>query len=186
MSAVIHNGLSFPSGYTRLQSASSVHDRSVQWTLGAILYRTRFFPLRLVMKESTYHFSSPSLPSSSLPPPSLLSSHAASLREIQQVQMKTSPSSRSGSHSIFVVPFFLPSVVVVMVVVLLLWLRHNHPPSTTKSGSFISRKRSLSLVSLVSSQSKLTSRAPSNAKLPMSSIKSDESEYLGSNVKFFV
>ena len=185
---MIHNGLSFPPSYTQLQSASSVHDRSVQWTLGAILYRTRFFPLRLVMDKFTYNSYTLSLFLSLSRCPSLPPS-LPSCREIQQAQMKTFPSSHGESHSftsILVVPFFLPSVVVVMVVALLVWLRHNHPPNTTKSGSFISRKRSLSLMSLVSAQSKLTSRAPSNAKLPMSSIKSDESEYLGSNVKFFV
>ena len=48
MSAVLHDGLAFPVSYDKLRSASTVNKRSVQWTLGAILYRTRFFPLRFV------------------------------------------------------------------------------------------------------------------------------------------
>ena len=108
-------------------------------------------------------------------------------REIQ-AQYNTASVKNETPHlsSIFFDPFFLPAVVVVLVVALLLLLR-KHPSQcivTTRSGSFISRKRSHSLVSLAGSQSTLTSRA-SYAKLPLSSLKSDNS-YPGSTVKFFV
>ncbi|KAF5907346.1 ectonucleoside triphosphate diphosphohydrolase 4 isoform X1, partial [Clarias magur] len=42
---VFHSGFSFPQGYENLRTALLVYDKEVQWTLGAILYRTRFLPL---------------------------------------------------------------------------------------------------------------------------------------------
>jgi hypothetical protein len=42
----LHDGLKFPVNYQRLRSASLVNNNDVQWTLGAILYKTRFLPLR--------------------------------------------------------------------------------------------------------------------------------------------
>lgn len=46
MYEVLHSGFSFPTNYTNLKTALLVYDKEVQWTLGAILYRTRFLPLR--------------------------------------------------------------------------------------------------------------------------------------------
>lgn len=46
MYEVFHNGFSFPVNYNSLKTALQVYDKEVQWTLGAILYRTRFLPLR--------------------------------------------------------------------------------------------------------------------------------------------
>ncbi|MBN3296948.1 ENTP4 diphosphohydrolase, partial [Amia calva] len=46
MYEVFHTGFSFPTRYRNLKTALQVYDREVQWTLGAILYRTRFLPLR--------------------------------------------------------------------------------------------------------------------------------------------
>lgn len=46
MYEVLHSGFSFPVGYKNLKTALLVYDKEVQWTLGAILYRTRFLPLR--------------------------------------------------------------------------------------------------------------------------------------------
>lgn len=46
--AFLHDGLKFPVNYQRLRSASLVNNNDVQWTLGAILYKTRFLPLRFV------------------------------------------------------------------------------------------------------------------------------------------
>lgn len=46
MYEVFHLGFSFPTNYTGLKTALLVYDKEVQWTLGAILYRTRFLPLR--------------------------------------------------------------------------------------------------------------------------------------------
>lgn len=46
MFEVFHRGFSFPVNYKNLKTALQVYDKEVQWTLGAILYRTRFLPLR--------------------------------------------------------------------------------------------------------------------------------------------
>lgn len=46
MYEVFHSGFSFPVSYNNLKTALQVYDKEVQWTLGAILYRTRFLPLR--------------------------------------------------------------------------------------------------------------------------------------------
>lgn len=46
MYEVFHSGFSFPVSYNSLKTALQVYDKEVQWTLGAILYRTRFLPLR--------------------------------------------------------------------------------------------------------------------------------------------
>lgn len=43
---MFHRGFSFPVNYKNLKTALQVYDKEVQWTLGAILYRTRFLPLR--------------------------------------------------------------------------------------------------------------------------------------------
>nr|XP_006812996.1 PREDICTED: ectonucleoside triphosphate diphosphohydrolase 4-like [Saccoglossus kowalevskii] len=46
MVAILHDGFKFPENYHNLRTASLIHDKEVQWTLGAILFRTRFLPLR--------------------------------------------------------------------------------------------------------------------------------------------
>ncbi|XP_036000350.1 ectonucleoside triphosphate diphosphohydrolase 4-like isoform X2 [Fundulus heteroclitus] len=52
MYEVLHTGFSFPTDYKNLKTALLVYDKEVQWTLGAILYRTRFLPLRDIPQES--------------------------------------------------------------------------------------------------------------------------------------
>ncbi|CAG5921623.1 unnamed protein product [Menidia menidia] len=52
MYEVLHSGFSFPTNYKNLKTALLVYDKEVQWTLGAILYRTRFLPLRDIQQES--------------------------------------------------------------------------------------------------------------------------------------
>uniref|UniRef100_G3P9F9 nucleoside-triphosphate phosphatase n=1 Tax=Gasterosteus aculeatus aculeatus TaxID=481459 RepID=G3P9F9_GASAC len=52
MYEVLHSGFSFPANYKNLKTALLVYDKEVQWTLGAILYRTRFLPLRDIPLES--------------------------------------------------------------------------------------------------------------------------------------
>ncbi|XP_056889590.1 ectonucleoside triphosphate diphosphohydrolase 4 isoform X2 [Takifugu flavidus] len=52
MYEVLHSGFSFPAGYKNLKTALLVYDKEVQWTLGAILYRTRFLPLRDIQQDS--------------------------------------------------------------------------------------------------------------------------------------
>lgn len=51
MYEVFHTGFSFPSNYSTLKTVLQVYDKEVQWTLGAILYRTRFLPLRDIQQE---------------------------------------------------------------------------------------------------------------------------------------
>ncbi|XP_036055419.1 ectonucleoside triphosphate diphosphohydrolase 4 isoform X3 [Onychomys torridus] len=51
MFEVFHKGFSFPITYKNLKTALQVYDKEVQWTLGAILYRTRFLPLRDIRQE---------------------------------------------------------------------------------------------------------------------------------------
>uniref|UniRef100_A0A8C4KP93 Ectonucleoside triphosphate diphosphohydrolase 7 n=2 Tax=Dromaius novaehollandiae TaxID=8790 RepID=A0A8C4KP93_DRONO len=52
MYQVLHQGFHFPLDYPSLRTAQLVYDREVQWTLGAILYKTRFLPLRDLRPES--------------------------------------------------------------------------------------------------------------------------------------
>ncbi|XP_071585056.1 ectonucleoside triphosphate diphosphohydrolase 4 isoform X2 [Heliangelus exortis] len=52
MYEVFHSGFSFPVSYNHLKTALQVYDKEVQWTLGAILYRTRFLPLRDIQQEN--------------------------------------------------------------------------------------------------------------------------------------
>nr|XP_025729611.1 ectonucleoside triphosphate diphosphohydrolase 4 isoform X1 [Callorhinus ursinus] len=55
MFEVFHRGFSFPVNYKNLKTALQVYDKEVQWTLGAILYRTRFLPLRLLPGGRALH-----------------------------------------------------------------------------------------------------------------------------------
>lgn len=52
MYQVLHDGFHFPHDYTNLKTAQLVYDREVQWTLGAILFKTRFLPLRDIHQDS--------------------------------------------------------------------------------------------------------------------------------------
>lgn len=52
MYEVLHSGFRFPVDYSSLKTTQLVYDREVQWTLGAILYKTRFLPLRDLQQES--------------------------------------------------------------------------------------------------------------------------------------
>ncbi|NXD43703.1 ENTP4 diphosphohydrolase, partial [Copsychus sechellarum] len=52
MFEVFHRGFSFPESYGSLKTALQVYDKEVQWTLGAILYRTRFLPLRDIQQDN--------------------------------------------------------------------------------------------------------------------------------------
>eukprot|EP00795_Rhopilema_esculentum_P011964 gene11964-2540_t len=54
MTTVLHYGLKFPRGYRGLTSALMVNGKEIQWTLGAMLYRTRFMPLRKIRKTTFY------------------------------------------------------------------------------------------------------------------------------------
>ncbi|XP_057698917.1 ectonucleoside triphosphate diphosphohydrolase 7-like isoform X1 [Corythoichthys intestinalis] len=52
MFEVLHAGFHFPRDYRSLQTAQLVYDKEVQWTLGAILFKTRFLPLRDLQQET--------------------------------------------------------------------------------------------------------------------------------------
>ncbi|XP_075994542.1 ectonucleoside triphosphate diphosphohydrolase 7-like isoform X2 [Genypterus blacodes] len=52
MYEVLHSGFRFPVTYRSLRTAQLVYDKEVQWTLGAILFRTRFLPLRDLQQET--------------------------------------------------------------------------------------------------------------------------------------
>lgn len=52
MYEVLHSGFRFPSDYPSLKTVKLVYDKEVQWTLGAILYKTRFLPLRDLQQET--------------------------------------------------------------------------------------------------------------------------------------
>ncbi|XP_069756298.1 ectonucleoside triphosphate diphosphohydrolase 4-like isoform X2 [Narcine bancroftii] len=45
MHEVLHSGFAFPADYSNLKTVQLVYDKEIQWTLGAILYKTRFLPL---------------------------------------------------------------------------------------------------------------------------------------------
>uniref|UniRef100_UPI00398F80C0 ectonucleoside triphosphate diphosphohydrolase 4-like isoform X2 n=1 Tax=Pristiophorus japonicus TaxID=55135 RepID=UPI00398F80C0 len=51
MHEVLHSGFNFPGDYSNLKTAQLVYDKEIQWTLGAILYKTRFLPLRDLRQE---------------------------------------------------------------------------------------------------------------------------------------
>jgi ectonucleoside triphosphate diphosphohydrolase 4 len=76
VATALHQGLTFPLNYGHLTAApNTVHGEVVHWTLGALLYRTRFFPLRAIeadggVHHGTYHSKSEGgsfITSSSLP-----------------------------------------------------------------------------------------------------------------------
>ncbi|TDH15645.1 hypothetical protein EPR50_G00011510 [Perca flavescens] len=52
MYEVLHSGFRFPTEYLSLKTAQLVYDKEVQWTLGAILFKTRFLPLRDLQQET--------------------------------------------------------------------------------------------------------------------------------------
>ncbi|XP_018606507.2 ectonucleoside triphosphate diphosphohydrolase 7-like [Scleropages formosus] len=52
MYEVLHSGFRFPEDYGSLKTAQLVYDKEVQWTLGAMLFKTRFLPLRDLQQEA--------------------------------------------------------------------------------------------------------------------------------------
>ena len=46
LSLILHEGLGFPEDTISLHSVASMSGQSVQWALGALLYNTRYLPLR--------------------------------------------------------------------------------------------------------------------------------------------
>ncbi|XP_028391005.1 ectonucleoside triphosphate diphosphohydrolase 4-like [Dendronephthya gigantea] len=52
MTSVTHDGFKFPRAYRKLHPTFMIEGKEIQWTLGAILYRTRFLPLREMQVQS--------------------------------------------------------------------------------------------------------------------------------------
>ncbi|XP_062927372.1 ectonucleoside triphosphate diphosphohydrolase 4-like isoform X3 [Mobula hypostoma] len=52
MHEVLHSGFNFPTDYSNLKTAQLIYDKEIQWTLGAILYKTRFLPLRDLRQDA--------------------------------------------------------------------------------------------------------------------------------------
>jgi len=50
--ALLHDGLKMPNSYNKYKSVMNLGGSTVQWTLGALLYRTRFFPLLSIEKSN--------------------------------------------------------------------------------------------------------------------------------------
>jgi len=46
ISTVLHDGFGFPRNTTKFKTVSLINNEEVQWTIGALLYRMRHFPLR--------------------------------------------------------------------------------------------------------------------------------------------
>lgn len=56
LTVALHEGLTFPRSYSHLSAApNTVHGEVVHWTIGALLYRTRFFPLRDINPGASIH-----------------------------------------------------------------------------------------------------------------------------------
>jgi len=56
LTVALHEGLTFPQDYAHLSAApNTVQGEVVHWTLGALLYRTRHFPLRAIEKGGGIH-----------------------------------------------------------------------------------------------------------------------------------
>merc|ERR1712098_1033911 len=56
VTVALHQGLTFPRSYGHLTAApNTVHGEVVHWTLGALLYRTRYLPLRVTVGQCDRH-----------------------------------------------------------------------------------------------------------------------------------
>jgi len=53
MTTVLHKGLRFPDNYRNLKAVQTINGKEVQWAMGALLYRTRFFPMRDMKTEDS-------------------------------------------------------------------------------------------------------------------------------------
>jgi len=53
MTTVLHQGLRFPDSFQNLMAVQRINGKEVQWAMGALLYRTRFFPMRDMKTEDS-------------------------------------------------------------------------------------------------------------------------------------
>ncbi len=57
VAVALHQGLAFPESYSHLTAApNSINGRVIHWTLGALIYRTRFIPRRYVFRFFFYTY----------------------------------------------------------------------------------------------------------------------------------
>ncbi|KAK0070415.1 ectonucleoside triphosphate diphosphohydrolase 7 [Biomphalaria pfeifferi] len=57
MTQIFHKGFSFPTSYSQFTSAQLVNGKDVGWTLGALIYKTRFLPLRDIERLEENHLN---------------------------------------------------------------------------------------------------------------------------------
>uniref|UniRef100_A0A646QD70 Ectonucleoside triphosphate diphosphohydrolase 4 n=1 Tax=Hemiscolopendra marginata TaxID=943146 RepID=A0A646QD70_9MYRI len=63
LTVVLHEGLGFSKDYLQLQSSpNTIGGKVAHWTLGAALYRTRFFPLGDIQRETKSRFGKSTYP----------------------------------------------------------------------------------------------------------------------------
>lgn len=55
LATVLHEGHKFPKNYKRLVMARLINGDDVQWTLGALLYKTRYYPLTEIQTKHSSH-----------------------------------------------------------------------------------------------------------------------------------
>ena len=120
VSLVLHEGLGFSEDTISLQSTGSIYGQSVQWPLGALLYHTRYPPLREVQQQQ-------------LKSPLADSNKAASW----------------SFHSLIHSSFALPLLVVLSVIVILLACRRKRPSLRTYPPSSQGLPRSVSQASFL-------------------------------------
>ena len=54
IATVLHEGFLFPAHYSHFTSTQLIRGQDVQWTLGALVYKTRYFPLRYQQYSADY------------------------------------------------------------------------------------------------------------------------------------
>ncbi|ELU13735.1 hypothetical protein CAPTEDRAFT_169216 [Capitella teleta] len=59
LSSILHQGLNLPKNYQHFTSMQYIDGQEIHWTLGALLYKTRYFPLREIEKHTSRHYRPP-------------------------------------------------------------------------------------------------------------------------------
>lgn len=62
LTTVLHKGLKFPVSFKHLVSAQFINNKDVQWTLGALIHRTRYLPLREIEQHGMSKYKPSWLP----------------------------------------------------------------------------------------------------------------------------
>ena len=115
VSLVLHEGLGFPEDTISLQSTGSIYGQSVQWPLGALLYHTRYLPLREVQ-----------------------------LQQLKSPIADSNKTNSWTFHSLIHSSFALPLLVVLSVIVILVVCRRRRPSLRTYPSSSLGLTRSVS------------------------------------------